>query len=161
MADPPVSPAAADDPAGGQEILSIVLDKPTRDGDVEIHLLTNVPAKDARARVIAELYRKRWLIETAFAELEEFIDLPVRTYSSGMTMRLGFAVAAHLEADGTAGLAMINTFVATAAGAFAWMLMERFAGHKASALGFASGVIAASGTCSRISATRSRNRSRV
>jgi ABC-type polysaccharide/polyol phosphate transport system ATPase subunit len=35
----------------------------------------------------------------AFAELEEFIDLPVRTYSSGMTMRLGFAVAAHLEAD--------------------------------------------------------------
>ncbi len=35
----------------------------------------------------------------AFAGLEKFIDLPVRTYSSGMTMRLGFAVAAHLEAD--------------------------------------------------------------
>jgi lipopolysaccharide transport system ATP-binding protein len=35
----------------------------------------------------------------AFAGLEEFIDLPVRTYSSGMSMRLGFAVAAHLEAD--------------------------------------------------------------
>jgi ABC-type polysaccharide/polyol phosphate transport system ATPase subunit len=35
----------------------------------------------------------------AFAELERFIDLPVRTYSSGMHMRLGFAVAAHLEAD--------------------------------------------------------------
>ncbi|MER3409260.1 MAG: hypothetical protein C4306_03950, partial [Thermoleophilia bacterium] len=35
----------------------------------------------------------------AFAELERFIDLPVRTYSSGMVMRLGFAVAAHLEAD--------------------------------------------------------------
>jgi len=35
----------------------------------------------------------------AFAELEPFIDLPVRTYSSGMVMRLGFAVAAHLEAD--------------------------------------------------------------
>jgi ABC-type polysaccharide/polyol phosphate transport system ATPase subunit len=35
----------------------------------------------------------------AFAELERFIDLPVRTYSSGMAMRLGFAVAAHLEAD--------------------------------------------------------------
>jgi ABC-type polysaccharide/polyol phosphate transport system ATPase subunit len=35
----------------------------------------------------------------AFAELEEFIDLPVRTYSSGMYMRLGFAVAAHIEAD--------------------------------------------------------------
>jgi ABC-type polysaccharide/polyol phosphate transport system ATPase subunit len=35
----------------------------------------------------------------AFAELERFIDLPVRTYSSGMQMRLGFAIAAHLEAD--------------------------------------------------------------
>jgi ABC-type polysaccharide/polyol phosphate transport system ATPase subunit len=35
----------------------------------------------------------------AFAGLEQFIDLPVRTYSSGMAMRLGFAVAAHLEAD--------------------------------------------------------------
>ncbi len=35
----------------------------------------------------------------AFAELERFIDLPVRTYSSGMYMRLGFAVAAHIEAD--------------------------------------------------------------
>ncbi|MDX6485429.1 MAG: lipopolysaccharide transport system ATP-binding protein [Gaiellaceae bacterium] len=35
----------------------------------------------------------------AFAGLEEFIDLPVRTYSSGMYMRLGFAIAAHIEAD--------------------------------------------------------------
>jgi ABC-type polysaccharide/polyol phosphate transport system ATPase subunit len=35
----------------------------------------------------------------AFAELEQFIDLPVRTYSSGMFMRLGFAVAAHIESD--------------------------------------------------------------
>jgi lipopolysaccharide transport system ATP-binding protein len=35
----------------------------------------------------------------AFAELERFIDVPVRTYSSGMYMRLGFAVAAHIHAD--------------------------------------------------------------
>jgi ABC-type polysaccharide/polyol phosphate transport system ATPase subunit len=35
----------------------------------------------------------------SFAELERFIDLPLRTYSSGMFMRLGFAVAAHIEAD--------------------------------------------------------------
>jgi ABC-type polysaccharide/polyol phosphate transport system ATPase subunit len=35
----------------------------------------------------------------AFAGLEEAIDLPVRTYSSGMYMRLGFAIAAHIEAD--------------------------------------------------------------
>jgi ABC-type multidrug transport system ATPase subunit len=35
----------------------------------------------------------------SFAELERFIDLPVRTYSAGMYMRLGFALATHLEAD--------------------------------------------------------------
>jgi ABC-type polysaccharide/polyol phosphate transport system ATPase subunit len=34
-----------------------------------------------------------------FAELEHAIDRPVRTYSSGMTMRLGFAIAAFLDAD--------------------------------------------------------------
>jgi len=35
----------------------------------------------------------------SFAELEQFIDLPVRTYSSGMYMRLGFSIAAHIQAD--------------------------------------------------------------
>ncbi len=35
----------------------------------------------------------------AFSELEEFIDSPVRTYSSGMYMRLAFAVAIHVRAD--------------------------------------------------------------
>jgi ABC-type polysaccharide/polyol phosphate transport system ATPase subunit len=35
----------------------------------------------------------------AFAGLEDAIDLPVRTYSSGMYMRLGFAIASHMEAN--------------------------------------------------------------
>jgi lipopolysaccharide transport system ATP-binding protein len=35
----------------------------------------------------------------AFAGIEEFIDTPVKRYSSGMYVRLGFAVAAHLEAE--------------------------------------------------------------
>ena len=54
----------------------------------------------------------------------------------------GFNAGSALEADGSAGLAMINTFVATAAGALTWMVIERLAGHKGSALGFCSGVIA-------------------
>jgi lipopolysaccharide transport system ATP-binding protein len=35
----------------------------------------------------------------AFAEIEKFIDTPVKHYSSGMYMRLAFAVAAHLEPE--------------------------------------------------------------
>lgn len=35
----------------------------------------------------------------AFAEVEDFIDTPVKRYSSGMFVRLAFSVAAHLEAD--------------------------------------------------------------
>jgi lipopolysaccharide transport system ATP-binding protein len=35
----------------------------------------------------------------AFAELDRFIDMPVRHYSSGMRMRLGFSVAAHIDPE--------------------------------------------------------------
>jgi ABC-type polysaccharide/polyol phosphate transport system ATPase subunit len=43
--------------------------------------------------------RERFDEIVAFAELEGSIDRPVRTYSSGMYMRLGFAIAAFLDAD--------------------------------------------------------------
>jgi lipopolysaccharide transport system ATP-binding protein len=42
--------------------------------------------------------RKREDEIIAFSEVEDFIDTPVKHYSSGMFMRLAFAVAAHLEA---------------------------------------------------------------
>lgn len=54
----------------------------------------------------------------------------------------GFNAGSELEADGTAGLAMINTFVATASAGLFWMLAEKVSGHKGSALGFCSGIIA-------------------
>ncbi|MEH3107781.1 MAG: ammonium transporter [Sphingomonas fennica] len=54
----------------------------------------------------------------------------------------GFNAGSALEANGSAALAMINTFVATASAALFWMLAERLSGHKGSALGFCSGIVA-------------------
>ncbi len=46
----------------------------------------------------AEIARKFDEI-VAFAELEEFIDTPIKRYSSGMSVRLGFAIATSVDAD--------------------------------------------------------------
>jgi ABC-type polysaccharide/polyol phosphate transport system ATPase subunit len=46
----------------------------------------------------AELERRIDAI-IAFSELGEFIEVPVKTYSAGMLLRLGFSIAAHLDAD--------------------------------------------------------------
>jgi len=54
----------------------------------------------------------------------------------------GFNAGSALEANGSAGLALINTFVATAAAVLFWMLTERVLGHKSSLLGACSGAIA-------------------
>jgi Amt family ammonium transporter len=54
----------------------------------------------------------------------------------------GFNVGSNLEANGGATLAMINTFVATAAAAVAWSVIEGVLRGKASMLGAASGMVA-------------------
>ena len=43
--------------------------------------------------------RKKFDEIVAFAEVEKFLDTPVKHYSSGMYVRLAFAVAAHLEPE--------------------------------------------------------------
>jgi IS4 transposase len=73
--------------------ITVVLDKPTRDGDAELHLLTNVPAKDANARTIADLYRRRWTIETAFQELEATLNGEIDTLGYPKAALLAFCVA--------------------------------------------------------------------
>ena len=59
----------------------------------------NVELNGALQGLSRSRLRERFDEIVAFAELEHAIDRPVRTYSSGMTMRLGFAIAAFLEAD--------------------------------------------------------------
>jgi len=59
--------------------VSVVLDEPTRDGDTEIHVLTNVPAASATARQVAELYRLRWTIEGLFLEVSQTLDCEIKT----------------------------------------------------------------------------------
>jgi Amt family ammonium transporter len=54
----------------------------------------------------------------------------------------GFNAGSNLEANGVTALAMINTFVATAAGALAWLFVEWGAKGKPSLLGMVSGAIA-------------------
>lgn len=64
----------------------------------------------------------------AFSELERFIDTPVKRYSSGMYVRLAFAVAAHLDAD----ILIIDEVLAVGDSAFQKKCissMENVAGH--------------------------------
>ena len=59
--------------------VTVVLDQPTRDGDTEIHVLTNLSATAATARQVAELYRRRWTIEGLFLEVSQTLDCEIKT----------------------------------------------------------------------------------
>ena len=59
----------------------------------------------------------------AFAELEEFIDAPVKTYSSGMYMRLGFAVAINVDPD----VLLVDEVLAVGDEAFTHNCLDKFA----------------------------------
>lgn len=62
----------------------------------------------------------------AFAELETFIDSPLRTYSTGMQMRLAFSVAVHIEPD----VLLIDEVLAVGDIAFQRKCLDRIADFK-------------------------------
>jgi IS4 transposase len=81
--------------AGGRACRCIIvkLRRPLRDGTKEIRLLTNVPPSQAGAKRLAELYRSRWRIETAFQELTDYLRCEVNTLGYPKAALFAFALA--------------------------------------------------------------------
>lgn len=73
--------------------ITIKLNRPTRDGDNEIHLLTSLPARAASARKVAQLYAKRWTIETMFQELTETLTCEIHALGYPKAALFGFCLA--------------------------------------------------------------------
>jgi Transposase DDE domain len=73
--------------------VTLTLNKPTRDGDAQIHLLTNLPATAASPQRVAELYRERWTIEGLFQDLTTILRCEVRTLAYPKAALFGFCVA--------------------------------------------------------------------
>jgi ABC-type polysaccharide/polyol phosphate transport system ATPase subunit len=61
-----------------------------------------------------------------FAEMQEFIDAPVKTYSSGMYMRLGFAVAIHVDPE----VLLVDEVLAVGDEGFTHKCLDKFAEFK-------------------------------
>jgi hypothetical protein len=76
-------PLLVRDPASGETMrvrrITLKLAEPTRDGDTELHILSNVPLPRASAAHLARLYGKRWSIETAFFEITTTLSCEINT----------------------------------------------------------------------------------
>ena len=72
--------------------ITVALDQPTRDGDTEIHILTNLPAKKVSAVRVAEVYRKRWTIEGLFFEAAQTLSCEIDTLCYPKAALLAFCL---------------------------------------------------------------------
>jgi len=73
--------------------VTVALNKPTRNGETEIHLLTNLSQTKANARTVAELYLGRWTVENAFQELGQALHSEIKTLGYPKAALLSFCVA--------------------------------------------------------------------
>ncbi len=73
--------------------IRINLKKQTRDGDTDIFIVCNLSKRSANAKKIAELYRGRWTIETAFQHLTEHLNSEINTLGYPKAALFGFCVA--------------------------------------------------------------------
>jgi IS4 transposase len=73
--------------------VTIELKEPTRDGETEIHVLTNLPKTVANARSVADLYLHRWTVERAFHELDQAFNGEIKTLGYPGAALLSFCVA--------------------------------------------------------------------
>jgi IS4 transposase len=67
--------------------------RPTRDGETEIALLTNLPEKDAPSVLVAQLYRKRWRVETLFQVATENFHCEIKTLGYPRAALFSFCMA--------------------------------------------------------------------
>jgi IS4 transposase len=73
--------------------VSIALDKPTRDGDSEIHVLTDLPERVADGVRVAEVYRQRWTIEARFYEVAQTLNCEPNTLAYPQAALFAFCLA--------------------------------------------------------------------
>lgn len=73
--------------------ITVQLHTPTRQGETELHILTNLPLVDAPAQQISALYADRWTIETAFQHLTVDLACEVDTLGYPKAALFGFCVA--------------------------------------------------------------------
>jgi Transposase DDE domain len=72
--------------------ITIVLDQPTRDKATEIHLLTNLSAEAADARVVAGLYQGRWGIEHLFLDMSQTMNAEPKNLAHPKAALLAFGL---------------------------------------------------------------------
>ena len=73
--------------------ITVKLKTPTRYGDTQLVLLTNLPSVVADAMTIAAAYRLRWGIETAFQQLEKNLNSEITTLGYPQAALFGFCLA--------------------------------------------------------------------